>query len=185
MSFFDVGGLLIHSDAPRSPRLTHSPQSPAPRPSSSSNSSSHPPWNFSYPSPMPSPRTTGIPPNFQTASTVAGPSNAGSNALLQDIGGLLRSDEPQRQSQDGRGGYFDSPPMEHGNDHSISARGRRDMTLADALLEEDEEEPEQRRPNGHIPVSTSPAVTPPTRYAPLQQGRRAQRELQDVGGLLS
>ena len=59
------------------------------------------------------------------------------------------------------------------------------MTLADALLEDDEEEPEQQRPNGYMRTATPQAATPPTRYAPVQQGRRAQRELQDVGGLLS
>ena len=193
MSFFDVGGLLIHNDAPRSPR---SPHSPVPRPSSSSATSPHP-RNFSYPSPMPSPRTT-VPPNhFQSI-----PSNAGSAALLQDIGGLLHSDQsqPRSQSQDSHRGYFDLPAAESGTDHptanSTARGGRHDrdgVPAHDVLLEEDEEEAEaepqqaqERRlgtPNGRV-IGSRP-TTPTRRYAPLQQGGRAGRELMDVGGLLS
>ena len=171
MSFFDVGGLLIHNtDTPRSPRLQ---QSPSIRPTSSRN--------FSYPSPMPSPRTTTDLSHTSQPPPATNPaSNRGSHALIQDMDGLLMDDDQQHQYSRA---YSDSPRTNSPEENN----SRRDMSLADVLREEGSPL------NGHVsppvsfpaPHATSAAETPlQPRYEPLQQGRRAQRELLDVGGLL-
>lgn len=168
MSFFDVGGLLIQNDAQGSSRSNGEP-SVRPAPSSSSPYRQPPqsPDSFSYPSPMPSPRTM-----YQSSPFAASSSKQGSHTLLQDIGGLLPTDPYSQQQQRT---YVASPPgsVPPTPPPKDTPRKVRELNLADVLREE------EPAPNAHLSC-----IVPPLRYAPVQQKKWRQGDLQDVGGLL-
>lgn len=210
MSFFDVGGLLIHNDSSHSPRsLTdrtfHQPPLVG-EPSSSSSSPPHRqqqpnshPRKFSSPSPMPSPQMV----SYQTSPLTPSTSNQGSHALLQDIGGLLEDNQhkhnPPEQYPHNDSPLLvdnDKPPPSPPKDTTRAGRRQqqqqpRHLSLTDVLREE-EEEMEEGGPSSNetdpisptSPTSTNALLPRALRYEPLQQGKRAHRDLQDVGGLL-